>query len=104
MRRLSWIIWAGSGLSGQALAMTSVPVRERQEEIRHTEKRRQCEHGGRNQSDMATSQGMSKSPEGEKSMEWILHQSLQSQRGPVGHFSISTSGLLNFKRIHFLLF
>ena len=48
MRRLSWIIWAGSGLSGQALAMTSVPVRERQEEIRHTEKRRQCEHGGRN--------------------------------------------------------
>lgn len=35
--------------------MTSVPVREWQREIRHTEKRRPCEEGRSNRSELGTS-------------------------------------------------
>lgn len=75
-------------------AITRVPIRQRLKEIGHTQKRRQCEDGGRNWSDV----GCLRPPEDEGGMEWNLPQSLG---GSMALLTPLTSGLLNCERISF---
>lgn len=50
MATLTWFLWVGPNL------LTRVLIKEKQREIKHTEKETQCDYGDRVWNDVATSQ------------------------------------------------
>lgn len=55
-------------------AITSVLMRERHQKTRYTQKKRQCDHGGRDQRDVATSQRMLATTRSWKMRGWNPHR------------------------------